>query len=641
MFDLFRSRQKAVRYFLGAILMVIAVSMVITLIPGYGTSANNTSADPVIAEIGNQKLTTMEVARQAQRILRGNQIPPEMMQTYVPQFVDSMIQQLAVNYEFERLGLTATDDEVLSALQNEYSQFFQNGVLAKDQLQAVLGQQGMTLQDAIDLAHQQVILDKVQNIEYSVTVVSPKEVDDELARKYERAKIRYIAFPPAKFRDQVKLTPEEIKAYFDMHRMQYTVPEKRSFQVLVVDQEKVAQSVQVSDAQLRAAYSGSMDNFRVPERVHARHILIKTVDKNDAEKKQLLAKAQDILKQIKGGADFAELAKKDSEDTGTAPKGGDLDWFVKGQMVPEFEKVAFSLKPKETSDIVTTTYGYHIIQVLEHEQAHIKPFDEVKATLADELKKQGLSEKMQALGEQVHTALEKAPASAPEVAKQFNVDVITVPQAAAGEAIPTLGVSPEIDGALNGMKANDVSPVLVLPANRLAIAVLKEKIPPHASELPEVETKVRDRLLDERSQQLATDKAKESAEKLKKGDDFDKLAKSMKLDVTDSILFSHSDSVEGLGSAVYFEDAFKQPIGTVIGPANVMGRSVVYKVTDQQKVDPTKLSAERQTILDQLKRRKAQANNALFMDSVVSKLVADGKVKVNRDAIKRLEASFR
>jgi len=641
MFDLFRSRQKAVRYFLGAILMVIAVSMVITLIPGYGTSANNTSADPVVAEIGSQKLTTMEVARQAQRILRGNQIPPEMMQTYVPQFVDSMIQQLAVNYEFERLGLTATDDEVLAALQNEYAQFFQNGVLAKDQLQAVLAQQGMTLQDAIDLAHQQVILDKVQNIEYSNTVVMPKEVDDELARKYERAKIRYIAFPPAKFRDQVKLTPEEVKAYFDLHRMQYSVAEKRSFQVLVIDQEKVAQSVQVSDAQLRAAYSGSMDNFRVPERVHARHILIKTVDKTDAEKKQLLAKAQDILKQAKGGADFGELAKKSSEDTGTAPKGGDLDWFVKGQMVPEFEKVAFSLKPKEISDIVTTTYGYHIIQVLEHEQAHVKPFEEVKTALSEELKKQGLSEKMQALGDQVRAALEKSPASAPEVAKQFNVDLITVSKAAAGDAIPTLGVSPEIDGALNGMKVNDVSPVLVLPANRLAIAILNDKIAPHTSELPEVEGRVRDRLIEEKSQVLATDKAKESAEKLKKGEDFDKLAKSMKLDVTDSILFSHADSVEGLGSAVYFEDAFKQPIGTVIGPANVMGRSVVYKITDQQKVDPSKLVAERQTILEQLKRRKAQANNALFMDSIVSKLVADGKVKINRDAIKRLEASFR
>jgi peptidyl-prolyl cis-trans isomerase D len=486
-----------------------------------------------------------------------------------------------------------------------------------------------------------VILDKVQNIEYSNTVVMPKEVDDELARKYERAKIRYIAFPPAKFRDQVKLTPEEVKAYFDLHRMQYSVAEKRSFQVLVIDQEKVAQSVQVSDAQLRAAYSGSMDNFRVPERVHARHILIKTVDKTDAEKKQLLAKAQDILKQVKGGADFGELAKKSSEDTGTAPKGGDLDWFVKGQMVPEFEKVAFSLKPKEISDIVTTTYGYHIIQVLEHEQAHVKPFEEVKTALSEELKKQGLSEKMQALGDQVRAALEKSPASAPEVAKQFNVDLITVSKAAAGDAIPTLGVSPEIDGALNGMKVNDVSPVLVLPANRLAIAILNDKIAPHTSELPEVEGRVRDRLIEEKSQVLATDKAKESAEKLKKGEDFDKLAKSMKLDVTDSILFSHADSVEGLGSAVYFEDAFKQPIGTVIGPANVMGRSVVYKITDQQKVDPSKLVAERQTILEQLKRRKAQANNALFMDSIVSKLVADGKVKINRDAIKRLEASFR
>ena len=238
------------------------------------------------------------------------------------------------------------------------------------------------------------MLRKVQNMIMATAVVSPKEIEDELRRKNEKAKIAYIAFTAAKFRDEVKVTPEEVKAYFDAHRQDYPVPEKRAFQVLVADQEKIENSIAVSDAQLRAAYSANMDNFRMPERVKVRHILVKTVDKSDAEKKQLLAKAQGLLNQLKGGADFADLAKKNSDDPGSGQQGGDLGWVVRGQTVPDFEKAAFSLKPGELSGVVTTEYGYHIIQVMEKEPARVKPFEEVKAGLATDLKKQDVSEKM-------------------------------------------------------------------------------------------------------------------------------------------------------------------------------------------------------------------------------------------------------
>lgn len=641
MFDLFRSRQKAVRYILGAMLMLVALSMVITLIPGYGSSARSSADDATIAEIGSEKLTAQEVAQTAQRILRGNQIPPEMMEVYLPQFVDQMIQQRALVYEFQRQGLTVSDDEILTGMMLQFPQYFQNGQLnSKEQLELALSQQGLTLQDAIEATRQQIILTKVQNIEYASTVVSPKEVDAELTRRYERAKVKYIAFPPAKFRDEVKPTPEELRSYFDAHRAQYTNPEKRSFQVLVVEQDKVEASLVVSDAQLRAAYSASMDNFRMPERVKVRHILLKTTGKSEAEKKQLQTKAQDLLKQLKSGADFADLAKKNSDDTGSGQNGGDLGWVVKGQTVPQFEQAAFSLKPKDLSGIVTTEYGYHILQVMEKEPAHVKSFDEVKASLADQLKKQGISDKIQSIGDQARAALAKSPRSAPEIARQFNVELVTVPKSAAGEAIPTLGASPEIDNALATMKKGDVSPVLVLPANRLAIVVLNDKFPARPAEFSEVESQVRERVVADKSQTIASQHARDAAQKLREGADMDKLAKSMKLEVTESSEFSHTDSVEGLGPAALIEDAFKKPVGTIVGPVTIQGRDVICKIVDQKSMDPSKLSQERSAILADLKRKKGGMNNALFMDSVLSKLVAEGKVKIHRDVIKRVSTSF-
>jgi peptidyl-prolyl cis-trans isomerase D len=641
MFDLFRSRQKAMRYMLGAILTVVAVSMVITLIPGYGSSSGPSANDAVIADIGSEKLTTQDVMYRVQVMLRGQSIPPSMLQTYLPQMVDNLIQQRALNYEFEREGLTATDDEVLSTMQAEYTQFFQNGQFMKDQLALALAQNGQTLQDAIDMAKGEVMYNKISNLEFEATVVSPKDIDQELARKYDRAKIKYIAFTPAKFRDQAKVTPEEIKAWYDGKKMQYQNPEKHSFEVVVIDQDKVQQGMTVTDAQLRAAYSASMDNFRTPERVHLRHIMFKTTDKSDAEKKQIQAKAEDVLKQLKGGADFGELAKKYSDDSANAPKGGDLDWVVKGQMVPEMEKVAFSLAPNQMSGVITTPYGYDIMQMLGHEPARVKPFDEVKAALTDDLKKQGVTDRMQDTADKIHAALLKSPGSADAIAKQFNVDVVNVSKATAGEAIPTLGVSPEIDGVLRNMKKNDVSEVLTLPANRLAVVVLTDRIPPAIADLKDVEGKIRDFLVDDKSQHLAQDAAKASVAKLQGGEDMDKLAKSLKLEVTASNMFGIAESVEGLGSANYLEDAFKKPVGTVVGPTNIMGRMVVYQVIDQQKVDPSKLPQEREAIAASVRRRKAAMNMQLFMDSVVTKLAAEGKVKKHEDTLKRLIAQYR
>jgi peptidyl-prolyl cis-trans isomerase D len=654
MFNLFRSRQKAVRYLLGGILMIVALTMVVTLIPGIGSTTTSNGNDAVIAEIGGNKLTAQEVTAAAGRAIQGQRLPPEMLQVYLPQLIDGIIGQRALVYEFQRLGLTATEDEVYAKMASAYPSFFPNGQMDKEhkaQLEMALGQQNMTLQDAIDGATQGVLLEKIQNLEFAASVVTPKEVDEAINRKFDKAKINYVSFPPGKFRDEVKVTPEELKKFFDGHRQglsgpQYTIPAKYSFEVLVLDQDKVAQSIAVTDAQLRAAYSTNMDNFRTPERVHARHILVMTQGKPDADKKQLLAKAQDVLKQLKNGGDFAKLAEKNSDDTNNAPKGGDLGWIVRGQMVPDFEKAVFALKPGETSDIVTTQYGYHIAQVLEHEQARVKPFDEVKGGLADELRKQNVADKMQSMSDEIRAALAKSPGSAAAIAKQYGADIVTVTNSERGQAIPTLGASPEIDNALAAMKVNEVSQVLTLPANRLVIAVLTGVTPGRQAELGEVEAKVKDDFITDRSSVIAADKAQQAFARIKAGEDMAKVAKSMKLTVNEPAAFTHADSIDGLGGAQYVEDAFTKPVGTVLGPIKVSGGgilpvSVIYQVVDQQHVDPAKLPGERAVILQQLKQEKGQREDALFQDSILSRLVAEKKVVIHKDAIKRLLTGLR
>ena len=461
MFDLFRSRQKAVRYMLIGLLSVVALSMVTYLIPGFGAPAKSTENDGVLAEIGSTKVTAQDVVTAIQPLVQRGQLPPEYIDIYVPQIVDEMVQQRAIAYEFGRLGLTISDEEVLAGLQQEAPQYFKDGVLiSKDEYEQKVAAQGMTLQDMVDAMRRKLMLNKVQNIVYASILVPNKELEDEYRRTKERATIEYIGFAAAKFQADVKPTDQEVHALFEAHHAEYLTPEKRSFQVVIVDQAKLEQSMVVPDAELRAAYNASMDSFRMPDRVKAQHILIKTQGKSDAEKKAALAKAEDILKQLKAGADFTQLAQKNSEDSSNAPKGGDLGWFVRGAMVAEFDKAAFAMKPGELSGIVTTEFGYHIIKVTEKESARVKPFDEVKDDLAAELKKQRIAEQMQKTADGVHDALAKAPGSAAEIAKRFGVEVVTVTNSVPGSPVPTLGSVPEIDSALAQMKVKDVSPVL-------------------------------------------------------------------------------------------------------------------------------------------------------------------------------------
>jgi peptidyl-prolyl cis-trans isomerase D len=643
MFDLFRSRQKAVRYMLIGLLSVVALSMVTYLIPGFGSTGQKSNTEEgTIAEIGNTKLTAQEVVVAMQRIMQSGQLPADMIDVYTPQIVDEMVQQRAIAYEFGREGLVVTDDEVLVGLETVSPQYFKDGALiAKDEYEQRLAAQGMTLQDVVDDMRRQRMLVKVKNIVYASVLVTDKEVEDQYKHEKERAQIKYIAFPPAKFRDQVTVTPADLRAMFEGHHAEYFTPEKRSFQVLIADQAKMEQTMVVPDAELRAVYAGSMDNFRMPERVKARHILIKTQGKSDAEKKQALQKAQDLLKQLKAGGDFSQLAQKNSDDTSNAPKGGDLGWFVRGQMVPEFDKAAFAMKPGELSDIVTTEFGYHIIKVDETESARVKPFEEVKGDLATELKKQRITEKMQTTADQVHDALAKSPGTAAEIAQKFGVELATVTNSAAGSPVPTLGAVPEIDNALAQMKANDVTPVLSLPANRLVVAVLKEKVAARPATFDEVVDKVKDRMVTDRATAIAHTKAREAAEKLRGGEDIDKVAKGMKLDANSPAQFGPADSVEGLGQAAYVKEAFTKGPGAVVGPIDIMGRDVVYEVTARTPADMTAFAAEKDTIRGTIRQQKANERLSLFMDSVTTKLTAEGKLKVNKDLVLKLAQALK
>jgi peptidyl-prolyl cis-trans isomerase D len=641
MFDLFRSRAKAVRYLLGALLVLVALSMVITLIPGFGSPAQ--ADDPIVAEVGGEPLTVREVQANIQAALRGRTIPPDMVATYVPQYINQMIAERALAYQAGRMGFQVTETDLAQAIQSVFPQMFQDGkFVGREAYQSVLAQQNMTIAEFEANMRKQMLLTRLRNIALEGVLATPDEIEAEYRRKNEQVEIEYVSFAPDKLRAQIQVSPEEIAARFKRDAAGYRIPEKRSFQVVIVDEARVAAALELPEADLRRAYEASKDRYRTPERVKIRHILLKTTDKSKTEIESIRKRTEDLLKQIRGGADFAELAKKNSEDPGSAVNGGDLDWVARGQTVKNFEETAFSLQPKQLSGVVGTEYGFHILQLLDKQEARLKPFAEVKGELAGEAKRQAVLEKVQTSADQIHDQLVKSPRQAAEIARRFEAQLVTVDKAGSGDPIPEIGLNQPFMEAVGALRQGEVTPIVPLQDNKLVVAALTDIIPARPAELAEVEKQIRQTLTDEKALEMAREKGQEAGRKLSGvAGDLKKLAQSTGGEFKTAPAFGRDGAAEGIGGAQFLAEAFVKPAGSVIGPIQVSGSFFVVKVTGKTEADMSKLPAERESMLLQIKRRKATERKDLFEDGIVDALIREGKVKIHDNAIRRLVAAYR
>ncbi|MBZ5596574.1 MAG: peptidylprolyl isomerase [Acidobacteriia bacterium] len=640
MFDLFRSRDKAVRFLLSGLLLLVALSMVTYLIPSYGSG--DRGDDAVVAQIGKENVTTREARLAIQSQLRGRTVPPELLSLYVPRIIDQIITQRALVYEATRLGLKVSDEDTSNAIRMAIPQLFQDGKFAgREAYAAFLAQQNLTIPEFESEMARQVLINRLRIVAVEGTVVTPAEIEQEYHRRQDKVKIQYVKISPDKLKSEVQVSPAEIKEYYDKNRTAFSVGEKRSLAILMVDQAKLEQSINPTDADLRRLYDAQKDQFRTQERVQVRHILLKTAGKPPDEDAKMRAKADDLLKQIKAGTDFAALAGKNSEDPGSAAKGGDLGWIVRGQTVKPFEDAAFSLKPKETSGVIKTEYGYHIIQVLQHEQAHQNTFDEVKSQIADQLRKQRASQIMQDLPDRVESALKKDPPA--KVANDLNLpQPITVENVGPGDPIPEIGVNKDFEQSIAGLKKGAVSQPVAVPPNRVAMAVVTNVTPPRPASLEEAQARIRQTLEKQKLDQLVNKRADELVAKAQAmNGDLEKAAKSLSLEVKMPEAFGRAGAVEGLGQAAYVGQAFNKMDGAIFGPVPLPDGKVVGKVLAHITADMSNFASLRSGLRDELKGKKAQERAELFEVGLRDQLIKEGKVKIHQDVVNRLVTSYR
>lgn len=642
MFDLFRSRERSVRYLLGALLLLVAASMVITLVPGYGTGWAGPRDPSILAEVGDHRITVQEVRKVIQREMRGN-VPPELASVYIPGVVQQLVALRATALEAERLGFRVTDAELAEMVRSIIPQLWAGGTFAgKEAYAQVLASQNMTIPEFEEVLRTQALQSRLDTLAMEGVVVTPQEVEQEFRRRNEAVKLQTLGVSPASLRSKVSATDAELAAYFEKNRAAYKIPEKRSFLIFPIAEEQLAAAVQVPEEQLRQMYQQQQDRFRTEERVRARHILIKTVDRPASELPALEKKAQDLLKQLRSGADFAELARKNSEDPGSASKGGDLDWITRGQTVPEFEKVAFSLKPKEISDIVKTQYGFHIIQVLEHEQARLRPFEEVRAELAAEAKRAQVYDRMQRLSDEIRSALVRSREEAEKIARANGITPVRSDNVGPGDPVQEIGVNEQFNAAVRELPVNGVTPVIQVGPNKLVIAQVTAIAPARDAELKEVLPQVREAVIARKANELADKILSEIEAKVKAGaNNLEQLAREFGLEVKTTDFVTRASSIEGLGPAMMAEEAFLKDPGAVVGPIRTAaGGGFFVKVLEKRPPDMTQLAAQRASILEELKRQRARDRSELFRAGIVEELTRKKKIKIYEDNIKRLVAAY-
>jgi peptidyl-prolyl cis-trans isomerase D len=640
MFDVFRSREKSVRILLGALLVLVAASMLVYLIPG-GVGGGGTTGNSVVASVGKDQITAADVQREVQRITRGqSNLPKGILAMYIPTIVNQLVEQKAMAYKAREMGLSVSDDELGNIIQSTFAAQM-GGKFDIQIYRSFLAQQGLTDRGFEEQQRETMLGARLEGMEKQSLIVSDQDARAEYQRKNLKVGLAYLQFEGKNFLAKVNKDPAAVKAYFDKNREQFRIPEKRDAGLVTGSIADFMQKVQISDAELQKDYQESIDSFRTPERVRVRHILLKTQGKPKEEAPKLKAKAEDLLKQLKGGADFASLAKQNSEDVGSAEKGGELGWIVKGQTVPNFEKAAFSLDSGALSGIIETEYGYHILQVEEKQAAHNQTFDEAKPQLLAQAKKQTASDN---LSKAVEAARREALLNPPQeetIASKYGLKFFKLDNMTTNTPLPELSSAPELMNAIfAAVKGATTDVVNVDAQGKAAFATVLNIVPARNAEYAEVQNEVLQRFQSAEADRLAEDAAKQAASRARKGESLEAIGKGYGLNVKTAAPFTMDGAAEGIGAATQLAAAFEAKAGGIVGPIAAQSSQFVCRVSEKIPADMNQYASNKAAMVQSLEQQRLQIQQPLFRDSVVSDLKRRGKVKINEAAISKMAASF-
>ncbi len=644
-----RFLQKDSRLVKGIFIVIIAVAcitMVITLVPGI--FSNEVTGSDTYATIrgagllgrffGGQDVSTQEVQQLAQRLMQRQQLPDFVLPFMMQRAGQRLIQQHVELEEANRLGVTVTDDDLRSFLHTgTWGQvLFPNGHYIGDAQYASLVSEnfGISRETFEKELKKEIQENRLQTFVTAGATVSDQQVRDAYLQQATKIKFDYAVISADDLRKTINPTDAELQTFFKQNAARYAkaIPETRKIQYIAFTTANLPGGApQVTDAEVQQYYNQHQSDYKVDDQVKVRHILIK-VDPNADAKTDAAAKqkAEDILKQLHNGGNFAELAKKYSDDPGSKDTGGELGFIKHGVTVPEFDKAAFALQPGQTSDLVKTKFGYHIIQSEEKETAHTRPLDEVKPTIVSVMTRQKESQAQQAFAQQLANEAQKNGMA--QTAAAHHLQVVTTDYLAQSAIIPTLADGSQILTAAFSAKQG-AAPQVASTGDGYAIFQVEDVHAAHAPTFEEYKAHILDDFRDEQVPSLLSRKTNELADKAKAGNDLAKAAKEVGATMKSSDLVGRDAQVPDVGKlAQTAPTLFDLNVGQISQPITSQRTGVVAKLTQKQQPTPDEIQKNFEQTRDSLLNQKRDEMYSVFVSNLVDQYQKDGRIRVSRRA---------
>jgi len=628
-------RRNAGSWFVKVALGIISLTFVFFL-GGGGQIGRSRQA---VATVGDEQIS-LQSYQQAQirneayfRNTYGDKLTPELLRALdVPSTtLSQLVESALLRQEAARLGLAIPDDAVRSIIEG-MDAFQRNGKFSPAIYRVALQRQRYTPTGFEASIRDDILTAQMRDLIARGARVTEGEAFKDFERAERTVTLSYLSIPSEPLRSSVAVDEATLQTFFEDHSQDYELPETVSIEYITYSPKADFPVAEPTDEAIEEYYTLNEDEFTRQESVGARHILKKIpAGADDAAKAAIRKKMEAIQARLKAGADFATVAKEESDDS-SAKAGGDLGTFKRGAMVKPFEDAAFALKVGETSGIIETRFGLHLIKVYAHTKAGTIPLEKARPKIIEILKKK----------ERATAAFEAATddeaaildgKSFDDVARDRGVPIETTPLLKKGDAVPGIGTAPAFIDAADGLlNEGDVSEP-VAAGKTYYILRLKQRSPAHVPELKQVHEQVEQDYRKQRATELAREKSDTLLSEIKAGKSIDAVAKTAGLKPSTTEPFSRrGDFIPGIGAIKGLKDlafAAKKVGDPLPRSFENHGDAYLFVLSKRQDVDKTKFDEKKDEIIDAATEERSRRAYADF----IGELRAKTEISYNKDLI--------
>lgn len=552
-------RKKAQSPFIQIIVVIIALVFIF-----WGVGSNLGDSRQAALVVNDEEITFQQFQKAYddayQRLSSqfGGNVPKGFAESFglKQQVINQLVQTTLLRQGADKMGIRISGDEIREFIQGMV-QFQENGAFSMDRYKAILAANRM----APTKFEQSLRFDRLSEVAAReigrfASAVTDFEIQDAYSRINEKVSVKYVKLSPGNFAEKVTVDDDALAAWFETAKDKYKSEPRVKLKYLFFSHDDIGRKITIDQAKIEEFYQNNIDTFREPEQRHARHILFKAGEEDSAEvHAEKAKKAEEVLQLAKKGGDFAALAREHSDDPSKS-NGGDLGFFARGRMVPEFEDAVFAMQPGTVSDVVKTPFGYHIVQLVEIKPAATRPLTAVTEEITRTLQQKEAESLAFQMANEAYEGIIGAGSLGQYAEAHKDIPIAETDFFAKSDAPAVLKKDPQVLEKAFELNKGELSS-LIKGSSGYAILFAEDIKEPELPQLAEVKDKVLADYKKAKSQELAEAAAGELITGLREGKTIESLAEEKGLAVQESgFLGQNEKNGKNLFPASLLREAF-------------------------------------------------------------------------------------